>query len=186
MTGLNLPSGENIEILGSCINCTGSASLIATFVLILAGYAFASHFAPAHFREAIALYRENFRPSAQLQQPYVMACVNVVAADTDAEAKRLATSVQQLFKGIITGQRKLLQAPVDNMKDIWSPQEEAAAQQMLRYSFIGGPQKIRNELQQFVASSGVNEVMVTSHIYEHAARIKSYKLFAEVMREIVA
>lgn len=171
--GLDIP----IWILGSSPD---SAMLAAAMGL---PYAFASHFAPTYFTQAISLYRENFKPSKHLQQPYVMACVNVVAAETDAEANRLSTSVKMLFKGIVTGERKLLQHPVDSMDGIWTLQEEAAAKQMLSYSFIGSQQKIAYDLQRFIASTGVNEIMATSHIYSHSARINSYRIFAEVMKQ---
>lgn len=169
--GLDIP----IWILGSS---TDSAYLAAAMGL---PYAFASHFAPAHFNEAIAIYRQNFKPSAQLQKPYVLACVNVVAADTDAEANLLVTSLKRLFLGIITGQRKLLQPPMD-LGASWGSQEEAATQQMLAYSFIGGPEKIKTEIKNFLQRTGVNEVMATSHIYDHAARLRSYEIFGEVMQ----
>jgi luciferase family oxidoreductase group 1 len=168
--GLHIP----IWILGSS---TDSAMLAATMGL---PYAFASHFAPQYFMQAIGLYRQNFRPSAELQEPYVMACVNVVAADTDAEAERLSTSVKQLFLGVITGKRKLMQPPVDSMDGIWSTYEEEAVMQMLRYSFIGGPRKIGTELSAFLSKTGINEVMVTSHMYDHAARLRSHELLANV------
>ncbi|HEY1025590.1 MAG TPA: LLM class flavin-dependent oxidoreductase [Sphingobacteriaceae bacterium] len=170
--GLDIP----IWILGSS---TDSARLAALLGL---PYAFASHFAPTYFMEAISIYRQNFQPSEFLQAPYVLSCVNVIAADTDAEAERLATSLQRLFLGIITGERKLLQPPIDSMEGEWNEFEEAAVRQMLAFSFIGGPEKIRRELDVFSGRTGVDEVMVTSHIYDHEARLHSYDVFAEVMR----
>ncbi len=172
--GLDIP----IWILGSS---TDSAMVAAAMGL---PYAFASHFAPAQFLSAIRLYRQNFRPSAQLKQPYVMACVNVVAADTDQEAQKLATSVQQLILGVITGRRKLLQPPVDDINAIWTEAEAPMVKQMLAYSFIGSPGKVKENMQLFLHKTGVNEVMVTSHIYDQDARRYSYKIFAEVMKEI--
>ncbi len=174
--GLDIP----IWILGSSPD---SAMLAAVMGL---PYAFASHFAPAYFMQAIRLYRQNFKPSKHLAQPYVMACVNVIAAGSDAEANKLATSVMQLFKGIVSGQRKLLQPPVDSMDNIWTVQEEAAARQMLTYSFIGSAEKIKTELQQFTESTGINEIMATTHVYEHSARINSYRIFSEVMKRVNA
>jgi luciferase family oxidoreductase group 1 len=171
--GLDVP----IWILGSS---TDSAHLAAAMGL---PYAFASHFAPTYFTEAIRIYRENFKPSKHLDKPYVLACVNVVAADTDEEARFLASSVQQLFIGIVTGRRKLLQPPVD-MSTIWGPQEEAAVKQMLAYSFIGGPDKIKGEVASFLQRTGVDEIMATSHIYDHAARLRSYEIFAQVMQQV--
>ena len=167
--GIDIP----IWILGSS---TDSAKLAAAKGL---PYAFASHFAPAYFKEAIELYRENFIPSAQLKEPYVMACVNVVAADTDEEAEYLATSVKQMFMGIVTGKRRLLQPPVDSMTGIWNVFEEEAVMQMLAYSFIGSKEKIKAMLSDFVQETGINEVMATSHIFDHQAKLKSFRLFAE-------
>ena len=171
--GLDIP----IWILGSS---TESARVAAALGL---PYAFASHFAPAYFLRAIELYRQNFQPSKYLKNPYVMACVNVVAADTDAEAARLATSVQQSFLGIVTGRPRLLQPPVDNMDNIWNIYEKEAVNQMLAYAFIGGPEKIKTEMQAFVAQTQIDEVMATSHIYNHKARLHSYRLFAEALRK---
>ena len=172
--GLDIP----IWILGSS---TDSARLAAALGL---PYAFASHFAPAYFREAIHLYRKNFQPSAQLREPYVMACVNVVAADTDAEAERLFTSLQRFFMGVITGKRALLQPPVDSMDDIWNPYEAEAVNQMLAYAFIGGPETIQNAMRTFISETRIDEVMVTSHIYDHQAKLRSYGLFADVLKAI--
>ena len=172
--GLDIP----IWILGSSPD---SAMLAAAMGL---PYAFASHFAPTYFKQAIALYRENFKPSVHLQQPYVLACVNVVAAETDKEANRLATSVMQLFKGIISGQRKPLPPPVDSMDGIWTSQEEAAARQMLTYSFFGGAEKVKKDLRHFIDANGINEIMVTTHVYRHQARVNSYRIFSEIMKEI--
>jgi luciferase family oxidoreductase group 1 len=170
--GLNIP----IWILGSS---TDSAKLAAAKGL---PYAFASHFAPAYFKEAIEIYRDNFRPSAQLAAPYVMACVNVVAADNDEEAEYLATSVKQMFMGIVTGKRRLLQPPVASMEDIWNIYEQAAVMEMLDYSFIGSKEKINAKLSDFVSETGINEIMATSHIYDHQAKLKSFQLFEQALK----
>jgi len=172
--GLDIP----IWILGSS---TDSARVAAAMGL---PYAFASHFAPAYFTEAISIYRKNFKPSAYLDKPYVMACVNVVAAETDREADRLSTSVLQFFLGVVTGSRKLLQPPVDSMDDIWNMQEEYAVNQMLAYSFIGGPDKLKTKMKAFLERTGVNEIMATSHIFDHQSRLESYQIFAQVVQEI--
>jgi luciferase family oxidoreductase group 1 len=170
--GLDIP----IWILGSS---TDSAKLAAAKGL---PYAFASHFAPAYFKEAIKIYRDNFQPSAELQVPYVMSCVNVVAADTDEEAEFLATSVKQMFMGIVTGKRRLLQPPVNDMSEIWDPIVEGAVMEMLAYAFVGSKEKIKAKLTDFVNETGIDEIMVTSHIYDHQARLKSYRLFAEALK----
>lgn len=170
--GLDVP----LWILGSS---TDSARLAAAKGL---PYAFASHFAPTYFLEAIKIYRQNFRPSAVLQQPYVMACVNVVAADTDEEAEYLSTSVKQFFMGVITGKRQLLQPPVKNMDDIWNIYEREAVEQMLGYSFIGSVQTLKYKMEDFLERTQIDEVMVTSHIFDHTAKLRSYELFAEVLK----
>jgi len=170
--GLDIP----VWILGSS---TDSAMLAGALGL---PYAFASHFAPSQFEAALTLYRRHFRPSPDLQEPHVMACVNVIAAPTDAEADHLATSFFQLARGIITGTRKPLPPPVDSMEGIWTPYEEAAIRQMMTYSFIGGPERLRTQLDAFVQATGVNELMVVSHIYDPAARRESYRILKEALK----
>ena len=172
--GLDIP----IWILGSS---TDSARVAAALGL---PYAFASHFAPTYFLRAIQLYRQYFKPSVHLKKPYVMACVNVVAAGSDAEATKLATSVQQLFIGVISGKRKLLQPPVDDMSDNWTAEQAIAVKQMLSYSFIGSATTIENKMNRFLKETGVNEVMATSHIFDHEERLKSYGIFSEVMKKM--
>lgn len=173
--------GEGTEvpiwILGSS---TESAHLAASYGL---PYAFASHFAPAHFLEAITIYRQNFRPSTYLKEPYVMACVNVIAADTDEEAEHLSSSLKQAFLGIITNKRRLLQPPVANMDEIWDPMEEEAVNQMLAISFIGGPAKLSAQLKSFLAQTQVDELMITSNIFDHEAKLYSHQLFAEILKK---
>jgi luciferase family oxidoreductase group 1 len=170
--GLDIP----IWILGSS---TDSARLAAILGL---PYAFASHFAPAQFLTAIDIYRNTFRPSQYLNKPYVMACVNVIAADTDAAAARLATSFYQLATGIITGKRKRLQKPVDSMDGLWSDQEEAAVRQMMHYAFIGDGKRIGDNLARFQEQTQLDEIMVTSHIYDPQARIHSYEVLQQAVR----
>lgn len=170
--GLDIP----IWILGSS---TDSARLAAAFGL---PYAFASHFAPAQFISAINIYRQNFTPSEHLKEPYVLACVNVVAADTDQEANYLVTSLYQLFMGIVTGKRKLLQPPVENMNDVWDVYEEEQASQMLACTFVGSKDTLQTDLQQFLDQTGVDEIMATSHIFDHTSRLRSYEIMAEVFK----
>ena len=169
--GLDIP----VWILGSSLF---SAELAAKMGL---PYAFASHFAPTHFEHALALYRENFQPSEYLQAPYVMACVNVMAADTDQEAQFLATSFYQLALGMIRGTRNPLPPPVENMEKLWMPHEAAAVQQMLAYTFIGGPMSIKTDLRAFIDRHEVDEVMIVSHIYDHGARLRSYEIVADML-----
>ena len=159
-----------IWLLGSS---TFSAQLAARLGL---PFAFASHFAPTYLHEALRLYREQFRPSSQLDAPYAMACVNVIAADTDREANRLATSFYQMARGIVTNARQPLPPPVDSMEGIWDEMEKAAVLQMMRYSFIGSPASVQAGLEQFVQQTNVDEIMVGSHIYDNEARLHSYSL----------
>lgn len=166
--GLDVP----IWILGSS---TDSARLAAAKGL---PYAFASHFAPAYFEQAIAIYRNEFQPSEFLQSPYVMACVNVVAADTNEEADFLSNSVKRMFLSVITGKREKLKPPVQNINAIWDAMEKDAVEQMLYYSFIGSAASIKKNLDAFVTKYKVNEIMSTSHIYDQNAKLHSNKLFA--------
>ncbi|AMP97252.1 Luciferase-like monooxygenase [Pedobacter cryoconitis] len=170
--GLDIP----IWVLGSS---TDSARLAAAMGL---PYAFASHFAPAQFLTAINLYRQNFKPSEHLKEPYVISCINVIAADTDAEADRLSTSLKRFFMGVVTGKLELLQPPVDHMNDVWTDYEEEAVSQMIACSFFGSPETIKEDMESFIKQTGVDEVMVTSHIFDHQARLHSYQLFAELMK----
>lgn len=168
--GLDIP----IWILGSS---TESAYLAASLGL---PYAFASHFAPAQLYKALTIYRNNFRPSEQLKEPYTIACVNVIAADTDYEAHKLATSFKRLFWSIIIGQRQQLKPPVKPEEDSRDSMEEAALQQMTKYTFIGSPEKIEKELNQFIEITQIDEIMVASAIYEHQARLHSYEILGEL------
>ena len=171
--GLNVP----IWLLGSS---TYSAQLAAILGL---PFAFASHFAPTYLHDALQLYHETFRPSDNLKEPYFMACVNVVAADSDKEANYLATSFYQLAMGIIHGTSRPLKPPVENMDEIWSDYEKAAILQMMKYSFIGGSETVKQKLQVFLDETRVDEIMITSHIYHHEARIHSYEIINNITKE---
>jgi luciferase family oxidoreductase group 1 len=166
-----------IWILGSS---TDSAQLAGYLGL---PYAFASHFAPAQFYAAVELNHKTFRPSVSLEKPYFMPCVNVIAADTDIEANRLATSLYQMFIGIITGRRTRLQPPVDNMKELWTDYEEEAARQMLQLSLIGSPDTIKSKMKTLIEKTAMDEIMVISNIYDQKAKLYSYQLFADIMKE---
>ncbi len=163
-----------IWLLGSS---TYNAQLAAALGL---PFAFASHFAPTHLFDALKLYRQRFTPSQQLQQPYAMACVNVIAADTDAEAQRLATSFYMLAMGIVTGKRRPLQPPVDNMDNVWADYEKAAVLQMMQFTFIGSVKTVQQALQSFADETSIDEIMVASYIYDNTAKIRSYELIASL------
>ena len=147
-------------------------------------YAFASHFAPDALMAALEIYRRTFRPSAQQARSYAMAGVNVVVADTDAEAHRLFTSAQQSFAGIFRGTRGKLPRPIDDIETFWSPAEKAQASRMLACSFVGSRATVRDGLLRFVETTGVDEIMVAGAIHDGDARLRSYELLAEIGREM--
>ncbi len=169
--GLSIP----IWILGSS---TDSAYLAAEMGL---PYAFASHFAPAQFKTAIAIYRSNFKPSARLKTPYVMACVNVIAADTDEEAEFELTSLLRMFTGIITNMRLPLQPPGDLPAIFHVPEVQAALNNMLSCTFSGSATKLKAELMTFISENGVDELMASTNMYDVNARMKSYTILFDVL-----
>ncbi|MDX5437621.1 MAG: LLM class flavin-dependent oxidoreductase [Pontibacter sp.] len=142
-------------------------------------YAFASHFAPTLLHTALKVYRDSFQPSEYLQEPYAMAGVNVIAADTDEEASFLSTSLYQSFLNVIRGTAKQMQPPVKSMDGHWDASERYAVQQMLQCSFIGSPETVKNSLQSFLHETQLDEIIVTSHIYDHNARLRSYEILAD-------
>jgi luciferase family oxidoreductase group 1 len=150
-------------------------------------YAFASHFAPGALDEALEVYRRQFRPSAVLDRPYAMAGFNVFAADTDAEAELLASSMQQAFVALrTTGTGVPLPPPVPGYRDSLPPQARAMLDHVLECTAIGGAEAIRAGLKGFVARTGVDEVMLTSSIFDPAARKKSLSIAAAAMRHLAA
>jgi luciferase family oxidoreductase group 1 len=144
-------------------------------------YAFASHFAPDLLLPALDIYRTRFKPSAQLDRPYAMAGINVIAAATDAEARRLATTQQMSFADIFSGRRGLSQPPIDDIDTYWSRDEKAQAMRMLARTVVGSPQTVRAGLDAFVAETGVDELMIVSDVYEHRLRLRSVELISEAM-----
>ncbi|WP_420819006.1 LLM class flavin-dependent oxidoreductase [Paenibacillus nanensis] len=141
-------------------------------------FAFAGHFSPTYTVPAMNLYRNNFKPSDILGEPYGMVAVNVIAADTDEEATYLATSMQQLFLSFIRNKPGPLPAPVRNMDELWTTQEKYALQQQLGSSIVGGPETVKEKLGAYIEATGANEIMVAAHIYDHAARLRSYEIIA--------
>jgi luciferase family oxidoreductase group 1 len=170
--GLNVP----IWILGSSLF---GAQLAAAMGL---PYAFASHFAPGQMMQAIELYRATFRPSAALDKPYVMLGFNVFAADTDEHAHFLATSMQQAFVNLRSGRPGRLQPPKGDYLDTIGPQENALLDQVLSCSAIGAPDTVAKGLQDFIARTEADELMITSQIFDHAARLRSYEIAANARR----
>lgn len=168
-----------IWILGSS---TFGAELAAALGL---PYAFASHFAPAALIDALDIYRRTFKPSKQLNPssqlgPHAMMGVNVVAADTDEEARHLFTTVQQSFTNHLRGSPGKLQPPIDNIEEYWTPAEKRQASRMLKHSIIGSPDTVRRELAGFAALTNADELMVVCSVYDHSARVRSYQIVAEL------
>ena len=145
-------------------------------------YAFASHFAPAQMMQAIELYRATFKPSAQLQQPYVMLGFNVIAGGSDAEAQVLATSLQQAFVNLRSGRPTPLPPPAPGFGDRLGPQERAMLDHVLACSAIGSPETVRQGLREFVARTGADELMIASQVFDPAARLRSYEIAAQAMQ----
>ena len=141
-------------------------------------YAFASHFAPAALFEALEIYRREFKPSKQLDRPYAMVGVNVIAAGTDAEARRLFTTVQQSFTNLVRGTGGKLQPPIDEIEEYWTPAEKLHAERMLEHSIVGATATVRRALTSFVASTNADELMIVCSVYDHAARVRSYEIVA--------
>jgi luciferase family oxidoreductase group 1 len=165
-------------ILGSSLYGAQLAALLGL------PYAFASHFAPAALLPALETYRSTFRPSEQLAEPYAMAGVNVVCAETDEKARRLFTSAQQAFTNIHRGARGQLPAPIDDIESFWTPEEKVRVGTMLERSFVGSPATVEAGLRAFLAETGVDELIVAGAIHDHAARLRSYELLAEIGRRL--
>ena len=169
-TGLDIP----VWILGS--------SMFGAQVAAALGlpYAFASHFAPALMMDAIALYRSTFQPSPRLERPYVMLGFNVFAADTDDQARLIASSMQQAFVSIRMGRPIQLPPPVEGYLDSLGPQERMILDQVLPYSAMGAPESVNRALHDFISHTQADELMITSQIFDHTARLRSYEITAAV------
>jgi luciferase family oxidoreductase group 1 len=168
--GLNVP----IWLLGSSLF---SAQLAAQMGL---PFAFASHFAPDYLMRALDIYRSTFQPSAALAKPYAMAGLNVFAAETDAAARRLFTSLQQQFINLRRGTPGPLPPPRDSMDGYWSPVEQQMVDHSLAYAVVGAPDTVTRGLAEFLAATKVDEIMVTGQIFDHQARLRSFEIVAEV------
>jgi luciferase family oxidoreductase group 1 len=168
--------GQDVPLwlLGSS---TYSAQLAAALGL---PFAFAAHFAPDQLMDAVTLYRRHFKPSAALAEPYLMVCIGVCAAETDAEAKRLSSSTQQQFLALRRGRPGLLPPPVDDITQIASPDELAGLDHTFHYSAIGSPDTVRNKIKAVLDLTGADELMAASQMYNHQERRRSYEILAEV------
>jgi luciferase family oxidoreductase group 1 len=172
--GTNVP----IWILGSSLFGAQLAAMLGL------PYSFASHFAPDALLPALSIYRERFEPSVQLTGPYAMPALQVVAADTDAEARRLFTSTQQAFANMHRGARGQLPPPIDDIETYWSPSEKAQAEHMLTYAVVGSLETVRDGLSRFVAETVADEIMVASMIHDHTARLHSFEVVGEAMKTL--
>jgi luciferase family oxidoreductase group 1 len=141
-------------------------------------YAFASHFAPELLIPALQIYRGRFKPSEQLDRPYAMVGVNIIAAGSDDEARRLATTQQMAFTNLFRGARGLSQPPIADIESYWSPAEKTQAMNMLARSIVGAPDTIRSGIDALVAETGADELMIVSDVYDHPTRLRSFELIA--------
>jgi luciferase family oxidoreductase group 1 len=163
--GLEVP----VWLLGSS---TYSAELAALLGL---PFAFAAHFAPDLMESALQIYKTRFKPSKQLERPYALVCTNVYAADTDREARRLFTSLEQAFAALRGGKPVPLPPPLDH-----APTDVASLPDIFRHAIVGGPETLRDGLRSFLDYTGADELMATAMIYDHAARLRSFEILAEV------
>ncbi|MCA1327128.1 LLM class flavin-dependent oxidoreductase [Herbaspirillum sp. alder98] len=172
--GLKVP----IWLLGSSMF---SAQLAAELGL---PFSFASHFAPGFMKSAVEIYRSRFKPSAALQKPHVMLGLNVFAADSDREAQRLFTSLQQQFINLIRGTPGQLNAPIDDISSYWQPGEQAHVERSLACAVVGDRDTVREGLQNFIDDTAPDELMITAQIFDHAARLHSFEIVAQVREEL--
>ncbi|WP_422003821.1 LLM class flavin-dependent oxidoreductase [Roseivirga pacifica] len=171
--GVNVP----IYILGSS---TDSAHLAAKMGL---AYAFASHFAPAQLFEALNIYYNEFQPSDYLSEPYTIGLLNIIAADTDAEAERLSTTQIRMILGVLTNKLDYMQPPIDMTPELKAISQDPAFLRMQQYAFVGSKATVKEKTEEFLSKTGVSELMIASHLYHHEDRLKSIELFSEIMKE---
>ncbi|HTH69620.1 MAG TPA: LLM class flavin-dependent oxidoreductase [Rhodanobacter sp.] len=174
--GIDVP----VWLLGSSLF---SAKLSAQLGL---PFAFASHFAPDAMDEALALYRRDFRPSARLSQPYAMLGLNVVAADSDAEARRLFTTQQQSFIKLRRGMPGLIPPPIDDIESFWTPVEKLGVERALACAVVGAADTVRNGIEAFVARHRPDELLITANVFDHVARRRSFEIAAAVHQDMAA
>lgn len=172
--GVNIP----IYVLGSS---TDSAHVAAQKGL---PYVFASHFAPAQLFQAMEIYYREFQPSKYLDEPYSIAGINVIAADTTEEAERISTSSLKMMLGVMTGNLDYLQKPQEMTPELRAIRENPALQRMLQYAFVGDREVVKQQTEDFLKKTGVDEVIVASHIYHQQDRLKSFQIFADIMKEL--
>ncbi len=147
-------------------------------------YGFASHFAPQALDEALEIYRHRFKPNAKLAKPYALIGVNIIAAETDEEAKYLATSQQMSFANLVRGERRLMQKPIDDIDTYWTPAEKARAAAMLDVAIIGSRETVKRGIERLLERTQADELMVVSDMYDQDKRRRSFGIIAEVMGKV--
>jgi luciferase family oxidoreductase group 1 len=172
--GVDVP----LYILGSS---TDSAHLAAKKGL---PYAFASHFATPQLIDALEIYRREFQPSDVLEKPYTFAGVNIIVADNDEEAERISTSLYKMIIGLLTGKRDFMQPPIDMTDELRAMKQHPSVQQMLKYTFVGNKETVKQQVRAFIEATQIDELIAVTNIYDINDRIKSYRLFAEIMQEL--
>ncbi|MCU6792071.1 LLM class flavin-dependent oxidoreductase [Paenibacillus sp. WQ 127069] len=178
--GVRAIPGEGLSIPIWLLGSSGFSAQLAGHLGL--PFAFASHFAPDYLLPALDLYRSSFRPSESLDKPYAMIGLNIIAADTDEEARMLATSQEQQFLNLIRGRTGPLNPPVDSMDALWNLQEEAHIRKQLSYTITGNKATVQKKLQQVLQDTGADEIIVSAQIYEHEARLRSYQYLAELVK----
>jgi len=171
----------------ACAEAGGVNSLIPVVAAAQLGlpFAFASHFSPDMLFQALHLYRSNFKPSARLEKPYAMVCINIIAADSNRDAEFLFTSMQQAFVKLRRGETGQLPPPIQNMDQFWSPSEQYGVQQALSMSLVGDKAKVRHGLQSILRETDADEIMVNGQIFDHQARLHSFELAMDVKEELL-
>ncbi|MGD6801823.1 LLM class flavin-dependent oxidoreductase [Rossellomorea vietnamensis] len=169
--GTNIP----LYILGSS---TDSAYLAAKLGL---PYAFAAHFAPRHMEEALSIYRRQFQPSEYLDKPHAIICLNVIATETDEDAKLQSTTMQQFFLNVVRGTQSPMSPPVEDMDAVWTPGEKQMAESMTSVSLMGSKQTVKEQLTSFQEKYDVDEIMAVSYIYDQEKQKRSYEIFKEIV-----
>ncbi|MBU3821937.1 LLM class flavin-dependent oxidoreductase [Flavobacteriaceae bacterium XHP0103] len=172
--GVDVP----IYILGSS---TDSAHLAAKKGL---PYAFASHFATPQLMAVLDIYRREFQPSEVLDKPYTMAGINIIVADTNEEAEQISTSLYRRVISLLTGKRDFIQPPTAMTEELRAMQQHPSVQHMLKYTFVGNKETVKQQVQAFIEETQIDELIVATHVYDGNDRIKSYQLFAEIMQEL--
>jgi luciferase family oxidoreductase group 1 len=172
-------AGSNVPlwILGSSLFGAGLAAELGL------PFSFASHFAPDHLMAALDIYRSQFRPSRSLQKPHAMPAIAVFAADTDREARRLFTSLEQAFAQLRRGTPGPLPPPVDRIEEVLTPLEQAMLEHAFAYAVVGSKETVRQGIRAFIKETHADELMVTAGIYDHAARLRSFEIVSEIFRE---